>query len=154
MSYHIITYGIISYHITLHHIRSCHVMFYHTMSYHVILLSYHIISYRTALLQVLRPRMSETTALGAAFAAGLAVGVWRDTDDLAKTWTVGNKYASTMVADMCDKVRLQLACMVTWLHACMQVHAKRNGTKPNETKQQRLRLTMAAESATRYTLHA
>ncbi|CAN0345164.1 unnamed protein product, partial [Scytosiphon promiscuus] len=29
--------------------------------------------------QVLRPKMSETTALGAAFAAGLAVGVWTDT---------------------------------------------------------------------------
>ena len=31
---------------------------------------------------VLRPRTIETTALGAAYAAGLAVGYWRDTDDL------------------------------------------------------------------------
>ena len=31
---------------------------------------------------VLRPRTIETTALGAAYAAGLAVGYWHDTDDL------------------------------------------------------------------------
>lgn len=54
--------------------------------------------------QVLRPRMSETTALGAAFAAGLAVGVWKDTDELAKTWAVGNEYASTMAAEKRDKL--------------------------------------------------
>jgi len=32
---------------------------------------------------VVRPRMLETTALGAAYLAGLAVGVWRDTDEIA-----------------------------------------------------------------------
>lgn len=48
--------------------------------------------------------MSETTALGAAFAAGLAVGVWKDTDDLAKTWALGEKYESTMAAERRSKV--------------------------------------------------
>ena len=44
---------------------------------------------------VVRPKVSETTALGAAYAAGLAVGYWRNTDDLRanwgvdKTWTPG-----------------------------------------------------------------
>jgi glycerol kinase len=35
---------------------------------------------------VSRPVVSETTALGAAYAAGLAVGYWRDTDELAANW--------------------------------------------------------------------
>lgn len=49
--------------------------------------------------------MSETTALGAAFAAGLAVGVWKDTDDLSKTWALGQEYASTMAAETRGEVR-------------------------------------------------
>ncbi|CAM9760772.1 unnamed protein product [Ectocarpus fasciculatus] len=52
--------------------------------------------------QVLRPKMSETTALGAAFAAGLAVGVWEDIDDLSKTWALGQEYEATMAAEKRD----------------------------------------------------
>jgi glycerol kinase len=36
---------------------------------------------------VIRAGMSETTALGAAYAAGLAVGVWRETEELRVNWT-------------------------------------------------------------------
>jgi glycerol kinase len=35
---------------------------------------------------VVRPVVAETTALGAAYAAGLAVDFWRDTDELEKNW--------------------------------------------------------------------
>jgi len=35
---------------------------------------------------VSRPVVAETTALGAAYAAGLAVGFWRDTDELRANW--------------------------------------------------------------------
>jgi len=35
---------------------------------------------------VIRPKVTETTALGAAYAAGLAVGFWRDFDDLRSHW--------------------------------------------------------------------
>lgn len=35
---------------------------------------------------VIRPTVSETTALGAAYAAGLAVGVWKQIDDLRVNW--------------------------------------------------------------------
>lgn len=35
---------------------------------------------------VIRPKVSETTALGAAYAAGLAVGFWPDTDALLENW--------------------------------------------------------------------
>ncbi|MAT42480.1 MAG: glycerol kinase [Anaerolineaceae bacterium] len=35
---------------------------------------------------VIRPKVAETTALGAAYAAGLAVGVWEKVDDLKENW--------------------------------------------------------------------
>ena len=37
---------------------------------------------------VVRPQTTEATALGAAYAAGLAVGYWRSTEDLLRNWTV------------------------------------------------------------------
>jgi glycerol kinase len=37
---------------------------------------------------VVRPQVQETTALGAAYLAGLATGVWKDTDDIAAHWRV------------------------------------------------------------------
>ena len=35
---------------------------------------------------VVRPQTTETTALGAAYLAGLAVGFWKSLDDIARTW--------------------------------------------------------------------
>jgi glycerol kinase len=35
---------------------------------------------------VIRPKVSETTALGAAYAAGLAVGFWESLDELRRNW--------------------------------------------------------------------
>ncbi|WP_305041040.1 glycerol kinase GlpK [Geoalkalibacter sp.] len=37
---------------------------------------------------VIRPKVAESTALGAAYAAGLAVGYWKDPEDLRKNWGV------------------------------------------------------------------
>src|SRR5207245_387357 len=37
---------------------------------------------------VLRPSVIETTALGAAYLAGLGAGVWRSLDDLGRRWTI------------------------------------------------------------------
>lgn len=39
-----------------------------------------------------RPRIVETTALGAAFLAGLGVGVWSSTDDLRATWQLDQRF--------------------------------------------------------------
>jgi glycerol kinase len=39
--------------------------------------------------EVRRPVVAETTALGAAYLAGLAVGYWQDTDELARRWALG-----------------------------------------------------------------
>jgi glycerol kinase len=35
---------------------------------------------------VVRPKVAETTALGAAYAAGLAVGFWNSTEELTANW--------------------------------------------------------------------
>lgn len=45
---------------------------------------------------VIRPKMIETTALGAAYAAGMAVGFWKDFDDLTKNWGKDKTWRSKM----------------------------------------------------------
>jgi glycerol kinase len=45
---------------------------------------------------VVRPKVAETTALGAAYAAGLAVGFWAGEDDLRKNWAEGGRWTPTM----------------------------------------------------------
>src|SRR3954468_5808777 len=41
---------------------------------------------------VRRPKVTETTALGAAFLAGLGTGVWSSTDELASTWALDRRF--------------------------------------------------------------
>jgi glycerol kinase len=43
-----------------------------------------------------RPRVTETTALGAAFMAGLATGFWSSTDEIAATWQLERRFEPTM----------------------------------------------------------
>ena len=45
---------------------------------------------------VLRPKVSETTALGAAYLAGLAVGYWKDKADIASQWQVDAQFNPSM----------------------------------------------------------
>jgi len=45
---------------------------------------------------VVLPNIAETTALGAAYAAGLAVGYWRNTDELQKNWRQKNVWNAKM----------------------------------------------------------
>jgi len=44
---------------------------------------------------VSKPVVAETTALGAAYAAGLAVGFWKDTDELRENWNEGQRWEPT-----------------------------------------------------------
>jgi len=53
---------------------------------------------------VVRPTIKETTALGAAFAAGLAIGIFRDLDDLRSRWGESRRW----LPDMNDDVRQQM----------------------------------------------
>ena len=48
--------------------------------------------------RVERPTELETTALGAAFLAGLATGVWADLEAVAATWATGAVFAPAMSA--------------------------------------------------------
>ena len=52
---------------------------------------------------VVRPKVIETTALGAAYAAGLAVGVWRDLDELRSHWQEDVRFEPTMDAGERDR---------------------------------------------------
>jgi glycerol kinase len=48
---------------------------------------------------VIRPAVTETTALGAAYAAGLAVGFWESTDEIRANWSVDKRWQPSMAAD-------------------------------------------------------
>jgi glycerol kinase len=48
---------------------------------------------------VVRPRVAETTALGAAYLAGLATGYWKDDAEVAANWQVDRRFVPTMPRD-------------------------------------------------------
>jgi glycerol kinase len=53
---------------------------------------------------VVRPVVAETTALGAAYAAGLAVGFWSGCDELRENWRQGKRWEPSM--DSAERERL------------------------------------------------
>ena len=48
---------------------------------------------------VVRPTVVETTALGAAYLAGLAVGYWSSTDDIQEQWQMERVFSPSMTED-------------------------------------------------------
>jgi glycerol kinase len=48
---------------------------------------------------VIRPSVTETTALGAAYAAGLAVGFWSDQDELRERWSEDKRWEPQLGED-------------------------------------------------------
>ena len=56
---------------------------------------------------VIRPRVSETTALGAAYAAGLAVGFWEGLDELRQNWAVDRTWQPAMASEVREKCYLE-----------------------------------------------
>jgi glycerol kinase len=52
---------------------------------------------------VIRPEVAETTALGAAYAAGLATGLWNSEDDLRENWREDKRWEPKMDADKRDE---------------------------------------------------
>jgi len=54
--------------------------------------------------EVIRPVVAETTALGAAYAAGLAVGYWSSTDDILANWQESRRWSPRMAT--ADRDRL------------------------------------------------
>lgn len=53
---------------------------------------------------VVRPAVAETTALGAACAAGLAVGYWKDPSELQRNWSVGRRWSPQMAGERRTKL--------------------------------------------------
>jgi glycerol kinase len=51
---------------------------------------------------VSRPVVAETTALGAAYAAGLAVGFWKDTDEMRQNWNESKRWEPQWSAEQRD----------------------------------------------------
>lgn len=49
--------------------------------------------------EVVRPVVNETTALGAAYAAGLATGFWKDEGEIRSNWAMDRKFASLSAAE-------------------------------------------------------
>lgn len=54
-------------------------------------------------IDITRPLITETTALGAAYAAGLAVGFWKNTDELKKQWKQSRRWNPTTSAENRNK---------------------------------------------------
>jgi glycerol kinase len=63
---------------------------------------------------VVRPSVTETTALGAAYLAGLACGVWADTEELSSMWKAERRFMPTMSAERAREL------MAAWEHAVRQ----------------------------------
>ncbi len=57
-----------------------------------------LMQFQSSLLSVpvIRPKVTETTALGAAYLAGLAVGYWRDQKQIAAQWQVDRRFTPAM----------------------------------------------------------
>jgi glycerol kinase len=66
---------------------------------------------------VVRPRIIETTALGAAYLAGLAVGVYGNKDELAAQWQVERSFHPAMPRERANEL------MAGWEHAVRQAVA-------------------------------
>ena len=67
---------------------------------------------------VLRPAVTETTALGAAYLAGLAVGVYSDLESISKLWRCERRFLPTMTRARAAEL------MAQWEHAVRQATAK------------------------------
>ena len=67
---------------------------------------------------VIRPRCVETTAMGAAYLAGLAVGYWKDLEDIRKNWAVDREFEALISEDETEKKvkgwKKAVACARFW----------------------------------------
>ncbi|MCQ2519204.1 MAG: glycerol kinase GlpK [Lachnospiraceae bacterium] len=55
-------------------------------------------------LNVMRPKCIETTALGAAYLAGLKTGYWQDEEDIIVNWELGREFSPTMDSETRKKL--------------------------------------------------
>ena len=63
---------------------------------------------------VVRPEITETTALGAAYLAGLTIGVYKNTDALSALWRAERRFLPTLETQRSKEL------MARWEHAVQQ----------------------------------
>jgi len=67
---------------------------------------------------VLRPECVETTALGAAYLAGIAVGYWENTEDIRQNWALSRSFSPSMEAETREMLlrgwKRAVKCAFTW----------------------------------------
>lgn len=68
--------------------------------------------------EVYRPRCIETTALGAAYLAGLAVGYWKDLDEIRENWQLGRVFTPEMEEQQRQRLKKgwkrAVRCALAW----------------------------------------
>jgi glycerol kinase len=66
-----------------------------------------LLQYQADIMQlpVIRPKVTETTALGAAYLAGLAAGVWKHADEISRHWQIDRRFEPKMSADEAGAIR-------------------------------------------------
>lgn len=65
-----------------------------------------LMQFQSDLLQasVIRPKITETTALGAAYLAGLAVNYWKNMDEIAKQWQIDKTFVPVMATEKTESL--------------------------------------------------
>ncbi|MGN0414963.1 MAG: glycerol kinase GlpK [Agathobacter sp.] len=70
---------------------------------------------------VLRPECVETTALGAAYLAGIAVGYWKDQEDIRKNWALSRTFHAQMAQEQRERLlagwERAVKCALVWAEA-------------------------------------
>ncbi|NNF03436.1 MAG: glycerol kinase GlpK [Rhodothermales bacterium] len=89
-----------------------------------------LMQFQSDLLQVpvIRPRILETTALGAAYLAGLATGYWDGTDELAAQWKQDRKFEPAMGADRIEELNAGWNDALERSRGQRPSHASENGS--------------------------
>ncbi len=68
--------------------------------------------------RVCRPQCIETTALGAAYLAGLAVGYWKDQDEIRENWQLGREFTADMKMERREELlkgwKRAVKCALAW----------------------------------------
>ena len=63
-------------------------------------------------IDVVRPKVTETTALGAAYLAGLAVGYWNDVDEIKSQWQEERRFAPVANKQALDAAKALPLCLI------------------------------------------
>ncbi len=78
---------------------------------------------------VIRPKVPETTSLGAAYAAGLATGFWGEIEDLRENWVEDKRWEPSMDA---DEARRVLQVLEAGRHQVVRLVRRRRGLSESD----------------------